>query len=91
MKKTLTGLLLVLTLLSGIVMPGVAVFAEEETPVSKSALEITPSGARLKLAPGDILMVKLITVQVARTVAQSMSKILVVLQYIFGSICHHML
>ncbi len=47
MKKTLTGLLLVLTLLSGIVMPGVAVFAEEETPVSKSALEITPSGARL--------------------------------------------
>lgn len=55
MKKALTGLLLVLTLLSGIVMPGVAVFAEEETPVSKSALEITPSGARLKLAPGGIL------------------------------------
>lgn len=56
MRKLFTGLLAGLFLLAGVVVPGGLVYAdEEEKPTSRSALEITPSGARLTLQAGEQL------------------------------------
>lgn len=55
MRKILTGLLISFLLIAGVVVPGGMVYAEEEGSGSRNALEITPSGARLTLAPGEVL------------------------------------
>lgn len=55
-KKTST-LILALAMLVGAVLSAPAVFAEdgENTATSSSALELTPSGTRLVLSPGEVL------------------------------------
>lgn len=57
MKKTLLSILAGLAILGGVAMPSQLVFAEEKEQEneSRSALEITPSGARLTFAPGEVL------------------------------------
>lgn len=55
MRKLLTGLFVSLLLAAGAVVPGGMVYAEEEGSGSRNALEITPSGARLTLSPGETL------------------------------------
>ncbi len=55
MRKTLLNLLVGLSLVAGAIAPAGLAFAEEEKPASQSALQITPSGARLNLSKGDIL------------------------------------
>lgn len=53
MTKTFTKLIATLALLAGTLLPASAAFAEEQT--SGNALELTPSGTRLTLSPGDVL------------------------------------
>lgn len=53
MKKNFIKLIVALTLLMGLFVPAPAVFAEGQT--SGNALELTPSGTRLTLSPGDVL------------------------------------
>lgn len=55
MKKFFATILAGLTLLGGVMIPNQLVFAEESESESRSALEITPSGARLTFAPGEVL------------------------------------
>ncbi len=53
-KKISAGLLATLIILGGMLLPVGMAYAEDE-PASGSALEISPSGTRLTLSPGDVL------------------------------------
>lgn len=56
MKRKVAVLLLTIMALAGVAMPAGVVFAEDgEAATSANALEITPSGTRLTLSPGDLL------------------------------------
>lgn len=54
MTKNFTKAIAALTLLAGMFVPTSTVFAEEQQ-ASGNALELSPSGTRLVLSPGDIL------------------------------------
>ncbi len=53
MKKLLSSLLVGVTLLAGVGIFSEAAYAEEAE--SRSALEVTPSGAKVTLSPGEVL------------------------------------
>lgn len=55
MKKTLINILACVAVLGGVLLPSGAVHAEEASSESRSALEITPSGAKLTLVAGETL------------------------------------
>ncbi len=54
MAKNLTKVIATLVLLAGVLVPTRTAFAEEQK-ASGNALELTPSGTRLTLSPGDVL------------------------------------
>lgn len=54
MRKILSSLLVGVALLAGVAVPGGFAQAAEEAE-SRSALEVTPSGAKVTLSPGEVL------------------------------------
>lgn len=55
MKKTLISLVAGLAVLGGVLLPSKVAWAEEASAESRSALEVTPSGAKLTLTAGETL------------------------------------